>query len=140
MTDAIEHPAHYTQGEIECKDVCKWLGFYPGNVIKYIWRHKQKGGAEDLKKACQYLEFMMTSVSVVGDTSSALRVMMAATAKASQTGDFDLNFFVCRWLAALDSVQSLPRTPFAEQMFLHACVQLKSQILHTIKQEYDHGA
>ena len=35
------------------------LGFCEGNVIKYITRHKEKNGAEDIKKAIQYLEFIL---------------------------------------------------------------------------------
>lgn len=32
------------------------LGFFEGNILKYITRHRQKGGVEDLKKAQHYLE------------------------------------------------------------------------------------
>lgn len=32
------------------------LGYLEGNIIKYVARHKQKGGVEDLKKAKHYLE------------------------------------------------------------------------------------
>ena len=32
------------------------IGFLEGNAIKYICRHKTKGGKEDLKKAIHYLE------------------------------------------------------------------------------------
>jgi hypothetical protein len=32
------------------------LGFCLGNVVKYITRHKQKGGLEDIEKAIHYLE------------------------------------------------------------------------------------
>ena len=35
------------------------LGWYEGNAIKYICRHKQKGGIEDLHKAIHYLELAM---------------------------------------------------------------------------------
>jgi len=35
------------------------LGWYEGNAIKYICRHKQKGGVEDLHKAMHYLELAM---------------------------------------------------------------------------------
>lgn len=33
------------------------LDFCLGNVIKYIARHKKKGGIEDLRKARQYLDW-----------------------------------------------------------------------------------
>jgi hypothetical protein len=35
------------------------LGFCEGNVIKYVTRHKTKGGADDIKKAIQYLELLL---------------------------------------------------------------------------------
>lgn len=35
------------------------LGFCEGNVVKYVSRHKEKNGAEDIKKAIQYLEFIL---------------------------------------------------------------------------------
>lgn len=61
---AIHHPAHYTSSKakcecgrtIECIDVTRHMGFSLGNVIKYLWRHEQKNGLEDLKKARWYLD------------------------------------------------------------------------------------
>ena len=32
------------------------LGFFEGNVVKYVSRWKTKGGIEDLRKAAHYLE------------------------------------------------------------------------------------
>lgn len=54
-------PAHYG-GEINPFEAIKIINYYDlnfslGNVIKYVLRHKDKGGLEDLKKAKQYLEF-----------------------------------------------------------------------------------
>jgi len=34
------------------------LSFIEGNVIKYVCRHKQKNGSEDLAKAKHYLELL----------------------------------------------------------------------------------
>lgn len=63
--DIIEHPAHYTSGNIECIDAIRsaltpeeFRGYCKGNVIKYIWREKLKGGNEDIKKAVKYLEWI----------------------------------------------------------------------------------
>jgi len=62
MSDNVNHPPHYKQGDIECIDAIKsCLGdgfkFYlQGSAIKYIWRHKHKGKAiEDLDKAIWFL-------------------------------------------------------------------------------------
>jgi len=35
------------------------LSFFEGNIIKYITRHKSKGGAEDIKKNIQYAEMIL---------------------------------------------------------------------------------
>jgi len=35
------------------------LGFCEGNVIKYVCRHREKGGADDLRKAIHYIELLL---------------------------------------------------------------------------------
>lgn len=35
------------------------LGYCEGNVIKYVTRHRDKGGVEDLKKAIHYLQLLI---------------------------------------------------------------------------------
>jgi len=35
------------------------LGFLEGNVIKYVTRFRSKNGIEDLKKAMQYLDWLI---------------------------------------------------------------------------------
>lgn len=35
------------------------IGWYEGNAIKYICRHKQKGGRVDIEKAIHYLELVL---------------------------------------------------------------------------------
>lgn len=60
--DEINHPGRYNSGGFECIDVMLAVfgngavqNFCILNAFKYIWRHKQKGGAEDIKKAVWYL-------------------------------------------------------------------------------------
>lgn len=62
MEDVVNHPSHYTQGEIECIDAMKSaFGTHELAVyckiaaFKYIWRCKHKNGSEDIKKAVWYL-------------------------------------------------------------------------------------
>jgi len=38
------------------------FGYCEGNVIKYISRHQDKNGAEDIKKAIHYCEFILKHV------------------------------------------------------------------------------
>jgi len=35
------------------------LGFIEGNVIKYITRHREKNGAEDIRKVIHYCELLL---------------------------------------------------------------------------------
>ena len=68
--DMINHPPHYTQGNIECIDVIKYInkklhtegyeGYCLGNFIKYIWRCNFKNGWEDIDKAIFYLNELLT--------------------------------------------------------------------------------
>lgn len=61
-SDSVNHPAHYMlPGGGETIDVIEDVcgegvdEYYRGNIIKYICRYKEKGGAESLKKARWYL-------------------------------------------------------------------------------------
>lgn len=49
---------HYKKKTIEPWDfiAANNLGFFEGNIVKYISRWKDKGGVEDLRKARHYLE------------------------------------------------------------------------------------
>lgn len=60
--EEINHPDRYISGGFECIDVMLAVfgeeavqNFCVLNAFKYIWRHNQKGGAEDIKKAVWYL-------------------------------------------------------------------------------------
>jgi hypothetical protein len=64
MKDNI-NPDHYRRdGGMECIEAIEAMvaGWPPetayrlGNVLKYLWRHKEKGGTESLRKAMWYLQ------------------------------------------------------------------------------------
>ena len=64
----VEHPNYYCQGGIECIKAIEasmtpeeFQGYCKGNVMKYIWRWREKNGLEDLKKAQVYLGWMIES-------------------------------------------------------------------------------
>lgn len=66
--DTVQHPAHYTQGGIECIEAIKasmtadgFCDYCKGNIIKYIWRWRDKGGVEDLRKASVYLDWLINA-------------------------------------------------------------------------------
>lgn len=64
MSDNVNHPSHYTQGGIECIEAIKAAtvnltgieAVCTANAIKYLWRWKEKNGAEDLNKAIWYIK------------------------------------------------------------------------------------
>ena len=64
------NPTHYKNGEIECIDALKaaTIGLEgieavcTANALKYLWRWKYKGGAEDLKKAIWYTERLIKEI------------------------------------------------------------------------------
>ena len=69
MTNPIS-PSHYQQGDVECIDAIRsalskeeFEGYCQGNILKYVWRYKNKGGAEDLEKAKVYMDWLLSSVN-----------------------------------------------------------------------------
>ena len=68
--DNVNHPSHYTQGEIECIDAMRaqasqeeFEGHLKLCVVKYLWRWRDKGGVEDLRKARWYLDELIKAAS-----------------------------------------------------------------------------
>ena len=62
--DMVNQPPHYNQGGIETIDAIRealgpegFNAYCIGNVMKYCWRHKHKGGQQDLEKALFYMRF-----------------------------------------------------------------------------------
>lgn len=55
---AVNSPNHYTKGKIQVWDFIKDqnLPYDEGNVVKYVCRHKDKNGLEDVLKAIEYLK------------------------------------------------------------------------------------
>lgn len=71
--DAVNHPAHYTAGGIECIDALEAAtagltgieAVCTANAIKYLWRWKHKNGTEDLRKAIWYIERLIARLERV---------------------------------------------------------------------------
>ena len=66
--DNVNDPNQYTQGGVECIDAIeaalgaeRFAGYCAGNVIKYVWRYRDKNGVEDLKKARWYLDRLIAN-------------------------------------------------------------------------------
>ena len=52
------NPDYYIGTKIQVSDFIQEfnLDYFQGNIVKYVVRHKQKNGLEDLEKAKWYLE------------------------------------------------------------------------------------
>ena len=66
--DAVQHPSHYTHGGIECIEAIRasmtadgFCDYCKGNILKYIWRWRDKGGVEDLRKASVYIDWLINA-------------------------------------------------------------------------------
>lgn len=64
MTTALERQVggdHYKDFVIQPVEFIQknGLGFCEGNSLKYICRHKKKGGKQDLEKAIHYLQLLL---------------------------------------------------------------------------------
>lgn len=64
----VENPDYYTTDGKECIEVINdflhhvedpYCAFCTGNILKYLWRFKSKGGSQDLIKARRYLDFLL---------------------------------------------------------------------------------
>lgn len=63
--NTVNHPTHYTSGcGFECIEMMEMvfgkeavIDYCVVNAFKYIWRHKQKNGTEDIAKAEWYLKY-----------------------------------------------------------------------------------
>jgi hypothetical protein len=61
--DVVNHPPHYESGKFECIDVMRETqgdeavqDFCICNAQKYIYRHRNKNGVEDIRKAKWYID------------------------------------------------------------------------------------
>jgi hypothetical protein len=50
--------SHYRQQAVQPWDyiAANGLGYFEGNIVKYVSRWRNKGGIEDLRKAAHYLQ------------------------------------------------------------------------------------
>ncbi len=79
---------HYSQFSIQPSEFIhrNGIGFLEGNVIKYVCRHKNKNGRQDIEKAIHYLQLLLEweypeSAAVDGDKFFAEKDRMWVTAE-----------------------------------------------------------
>ena len=101
--DNVNHPEHYTQGTVECIDAIEAAtagltgieAVSTGNAIKYLWRWRRKGGADDLRKAKWYINRLLGEMD-----RSECRVVTHKTDYAAR------ECFVCHRLSAYPAAKS----------------------------------
>lgn len=66
--DMVNLPPHYGGRGVECIQAIEaaltpeeYRGYLKGNVMKYVWRERQKGGTESMLKAEWYLKRLLGS-------------------------------------------------------------------------------
>lgn len=94
--DNVNNPSHYNKGKIECIDAIEVAvsdlsgieAVCTANVIKYMWRWKQKNGIEDLSKARWYLSRLikeMQKYDIAVETDQINPISPIATLKQVAT-------------------------------------------------------
>ena len=72
--DNVNHPSHYKTGKFECIEVMietqgvqAVRDFCICNAFKYLYRHRNKNGREDIEKAVWYLKKWLTLEDIDDD-------------------------------------------------------------------------
>ena len=70
----VNHPSHYETGKFECIEVMietqgvqAVRDFCICNAFKYLYRHRNKNGREDIEKAVWYLKKWLTLEDIDDD-------------------------------------------------------------------------
>ena len=79
-----DRAAHYQKGGIECIDALRaaltpeeFEGFCKANIIKYLWRERHKGELADLRKANDYLNWLIESKETHDDRNDCAQAPSA---------------------------------------------------------------
>lgn len=86
MTDAVNHPAHYTSDPsgVECIEITRHRSFNIGNAMKYIWRAGLKipvgkdaldAEIQDCEKAVWYLNDHIAQLNKKRDHERAIEAV-----------------------------------------------------------------
>jgi len=72
----IISPDYYKRGNIEVADFIldQSMSFLEGNVVKYLVRHKEKSGINDLRKARWYLDKLIEEQLKHGEENKLRRL------------------------------------------------------------------
>ena len=72
----IISPDYYKKGKIEVTDFIldQSMSFLEGNIVKYLVRHKEKSGIDDLRKARWYLDKLIEEQLKHGEENKLRRL------------------------------------------------------------------
>lgn len=79
---------HYRERPIQPWDyvAANGLGFFEGNIVKYVTRWRERGGVDDLRKAQHYLEKLIELHTPRDPPPSAAAVSIGMPAPLWQVG------------------------------------------------------
>ena len=94
--ESVNHPAHYTQGNIECIEAIKsaltdaeFRGYCKGNAIKYIWRERLKGQDESVQKATWYMNQLLEGKAMNHERCAVTEDLNRYMAECDRSADFE---------------------------------------------------
>lgn len=110
FTEELTTPLRYTQNKVEVWDfiVDNQLSYLVGNAVKYVFRHKYKGGLQDLAKARFYLEKALSSAEQVVKNHKGIRTSHSVYPIDGEHFPaltvFELKFLDCAVLTVVEDV------------------------------------
>lgn len=75
----IKSPQHYKDTKLMDLLIEKEVPFAEGNIIKYVFRWRGKGGMQDLYKARDYLNALITHEEYIAATNKSMEVSIGIT-------------------------------------------------------------
>lgn len=136
MNDNVNHPAHYTDGNIEVIDFIedKLLGYHLGNAVKYISRAGKKDPdkyVEDLQKAAWYIA---REIDRYNEEQAAYRKMMK---RFIDTGVIEGENGVTLDLRDSEPLLTIPREACSEEEWaeLQRCVKEHNERMEAVREK-----
>ena len=91
---SIDHPQHYGGSENPYETIKvleawmtrdEMIGFCKGNALKYLSRHREKGGLSDLEKSAWYGRYMVENLKADAEKPTRLDELVKLNLKGAET-------------------------------------------------------
>ena len=91
---SIDHPQHYGGSENPYETIKvleawmtrdEMIGFCKGNALKYLSRHREKGGLSDLEKSAWYSRYMVEYLKADAEKPTRLDELVKLNLKGAKT-------------------------------------------------------